>query len=70
MRHTKSHSANRRSHHALKERGLVSCQSCGTSKENHKVCENCGKYKGRQVLDVFAKAEKKEKKRKEKEKAG
>lgn len=35
----------------------------------HTVCANCGWYKGRQVIDVLARLDKKEKKKKEKEMA-
>ena len=33
----------------------------------HITCENCGTYKGRQVIDVLAKLNKKEKKAKKEE---
>jgi hypothetical protein len=33
----------------------------------HTVCNNCGKYQERQVIDVLGKLTKKEKKKKEKE---
>ncbi len=33
----------------------------------HRACFNCGTYKGRQVIDVLKKLNKKEKKKKEKE---
>lgn len=31
---------------------LVTCKSCGMKVPSHTVCKECGKYKGRQVLDV------------------
>ena len=62
MRHTRAHTRNRRAHHALKIQNLVKCKDCGSLKQNHKVCMTCGKYKGREVLNVLAKTEKKEKK--------
>ncbi|MCF7835546.1 MAG: 50S ribosomal protein L32 [Candidatus Marinimicrobia bacterium] len=67
MRHTKSHTGNRRSHHRLKKAGLSSCEKCGESKLLHAVCKNCGFYGKRQVVDVLKKLTKKEKKNKEKE---
>lgn len=69
MRHTRAHTANRRSHHALKERKLSMCSECGAPKINHAMCLNCGKYKGVVVVDVQAKLLKKEKKLKDRNKA-
>ena len=43
------------------------CEKCGLPKLAHRMCENCGTYKGRVVVDVVAKAAKREKKRKAKE---
>jgi large subunit ribosomal protein L32 len=52
----------------LKQGTLSKCQDCGQPKLNHKICSNCGKYKGRVVVDVLAKTAKREKKAKEKAK--
>lgn len=67
MRHTKSHTGNRRSQHYLRKVVLFACDKCGESKPSHVVCGNCGFYKERQVVDVLKKLTKKEKKLKEKE---
>ncbi|MBI2039187.1 MAG: 50S ribosomal protein L32 [Candidatus Niyogibacteria bacterium] len=67
MRSTRSHTGNRRSHHALRASTLTVCPKCKTPKLPQFACSNCGAYKGRQTIDVFAKLDKKEKKRKEKE---
>lgn len=68
MRHTRAHTANRRSHHALKEGTLSLCKDCGAPKQNHAVCLNCGKYAGKMVIDVHAALAKKEQKMKERSK--
>ena len=67
MRHTKGKRNRVRSHHALKVRVLAKCGHCGVSVYPHTVCENCGYYKGRMVIDVLAKLDKKERKKKEHE---
>ena len=67
QRHTKSKRNKRRSHHALKERDFSVCAKCGFAVMSHHVCQNCGTYAGREVIDVMKKLTKKEKKMKEKE---
>ena len=55
MRHTRSHTANRRSHHALKDPNLAVCKNCGSQHRPHHMCLDCGFYNGRMVLDLAAK---------------
>lgn len=69
MRHTRGHTGNRRGHHALTEVRFSGCPSCGTLIPRHRVCTNCGKYRGRSVVDISAKSLKKANKQKEREKA-
>ena len=69
MRHTKGHTRNRRSHHALTTPRLSNCADCNALHLRHRVCETCGKYKGKQMIDVMAKVEKKTEKAKVKAKA-
>jgi len=68
MRHTRSHTGNRRSHHALKGTRFSVCENCSGNYIKHHACESCGKYKGRQVLDVNARIAKMEKRKKAKNK--
>jgi len=66
MRHTRAHTANRRSHHALTPPRLSKCAKCGEAHLRHRVCLNCGTYRGRMVVDVAAKLAKHEQKEKAK----
>ncbi len=50
MRHTRGHSANRRSHHALKNRALTVSPE-GTVHPRHRVILEGGTYRGRTLLN-------------------
>ncbi|OGF73905.1 50S ribosomal protein L32 [Candidatus Giovannonibacteria bacterium RIFCSPHIGHO2_02_FULL_46_20] len=67
MRHTPSHTKNRRSHHALASAHMVECSRCKAVALPHRVCARCGFYRGREVVDVLKNLSKKERKAKEKE---
>jgi len=67
MRHTKSKRNRVRSHHALSVGQFSKCSHCGQENPPHTVCINCGYYAGREVIDVMAKLDKKERKKREKE---
>ncbi len=67
QRHTKSRRNRRRSHHALKKQSVSVCPKCGEPVLPHSVCSNCGVYSGKEIIDVMAKLNKKEKKKKQKE---
>lgn len=54
MRHTRAHTGNRRSHHAIKAANLSKCSHCGELHRPHHMCLNCGYYNGRQVMDLGA----------------
>jgi large subunit ribosomal protein L32 len=56
MRHTRAHTANRRSHHALKAQTLAVCE-CGGVRVSHRACPSCGRYNGRVVVDLAKKAQ-------------
>jgi large subunit ribosomal protein L32 len=60
MRHTRAHTANRRSHHALTAPTLALCSNCGSHHRPHHMCLECGFYKGRVVIDMKAKSEKRD----------
>jgi large subunit ribosomal protein L32 len=66
MRHTRSQTGQRRSHHALVGVRVTLCESCASPRMNHRACPNCGKYNKREALNVYKKLDKKTKKTKEK----
>jgi large subunit ribosomal protein L32 len=67
QRHTKGHRNQRRMHIFVKPPTVTKCQKCQQPVLPHTVCQNCGTYKGREVIDVISKLSKKEKKQKERE---
>ena len=44
----------RRAHHALKTPNLIACPNCGELRISHRVCPECGHYKGRPAIAVEA----------------
>jgi large subunit ribosomal protein L32 len=42
----------RRAHRALGKLGLVACRNCGELHMPHRVCPECGYYKGRTAVVV------------------
>lgn len=40
----------RRAHRALKAPNAIECSNCGRPAVPHRVCPECGFYKGRQVV--------------------
>lgn len=67
QRHTKSRRNKRRAHIFLKTHVFGRCQKCGKAVMPHMLCENCGSYKKREYIDVFAKLNKRQRKHKTKE---
>jgi len=51
-RHSKSRGAKRRTHDALPAVGTSECPQCHERKLPHRVCPNCGYYRGRQVRAI------------------
>jgi len=62
---SKGKQGRRRSHLALKPLRLTVCSQCKRETLPHQVCQFCGYYKGREVINVLAK----ELRKKEKQKA-
>ena len=49
-RHSKARRDKRRSHDALPRMSLSICPNCQEAKLPHRVCPECGQYKGREVV--------------------
>ncbi len=61
MRHTSSHTKNRRSHHALVEGAIVKDKESGALRLPHRIDETTGMYRGKQIVpkkEVKAEAKK------------
>lgn len=54
MRINRSATGKRRSHHALKEPRLSKCENCDALHMRHHLCETCGTYRGKKVIDTEA----------------
>ena len=64
---TSSSVRQRRMHIYIKPAALTTCPKCGKPVRPHTICQHCGHYKGRELIDVLSKLTKKEKKIKERE---
>ena len=62
MRHTRAHRDNRRSHHALENPSVTLDVKSGVPHLRHRASLVTGEYRGRKVIDVNAKLDKKTKK--------
>lgn len=66
MRHNRSQTKQRRSHHGLTAPAISTCSNCGELHRTHTMCANCGFYKGRLVIDVAAQKAKRDERLKKK----
>ncbi|MCK4260970.1 MAG: 50S ribosomal protein L32 [Halanaerobiales bacterium] len=49
---SKARKRKRRTHWKLSAPTLVECPQCHSAKLPHRICKECGFYKGKQVLSV------------------
>ena len=59
MRHTRAHTGNRRSHHALSKPTFSIEKESGAIHLRHRASAITGRYRGKVAIDVTKKAEKK-----------
>jgi len=48
--HSRARRDKKRSHHALEAPNVIKCPNCARPVLPHRVCSECGFYKGRQVI--------------------
>ncbi|MFP3983687.1 MAG: 50S ribosomal protein L32 [Desulfurivibrionaceae bacterium] len=51
-RHSHSRTRKRRAHDGLTKPNVVKCDQCGEPKLPHRLCSDCGSYKGRTVIEL------------------
>ncbi|MAM14516.1 MAG: 50S ribosomal protein L32 [Candidatus Marinimicrobia bacterium] len=51
-RQSKARGRKRRTHYKANSVNFSTCPQCGQAKIPHRVCPNCGYYKGRPVISV------------------
>ena len=51
-RHSKRRTSMRRAHDGLTKPCIAECPNCHEPKLPHRVCPKCGRYKGREVIEV------------------
>ncbi len=51
-RHSKRRTSTRRAHDALRIPQATECPNCHQKIRAHRACTYCGKYKGREVIEV------------------
>jgi len=66
MRHTRAHTKNRRSHHALGKLPIVVDGKTGVAHLRHRASLQTGTYRGRTVIDTVKRVAKKQTKAKKK----
>lgn len=53
-RHSKTRTRQRRTHHGVDAPHVVNCANCGAPVLRHRVCSECGYYKGKIAVEKNA----------------
>ena len=57
-RHSNTRTRTRRAHDFLTTKSLSVCTNCGSKIVPHRVCKECGYYKGKQTVTIKVKEKK------------
>jgi large subunit ribosomal protein L32 len=55
-RFSQTRTAKRRSHHKLEAVQISTCSNCGAAVVSHRICPECGYYRGKLAIDKGATA--------------
>lgn len=55
-RFSQTRTAKRRTHHAVESVQLSTCSNCGVTVQMHRVCPECGYYRGKEAIKKEADA--------------
>ncbi|MDR1006857.1 MAG: 50S ribosomal protein L32 [Bacteroidales bacterium] len=55
-RFSQTRTAKRRTHHKLESVAISTCSNCGAAIVSHRVCPECGFYRGKLAIEKNAKA--------------
>jgi large subunit ribosomal protein L32 len=58
-KYPKARQGKRRSHLAKSPAATIECSRCHSMKLSHTVCQTCGTYDGREVIEIKSKQKKK-----------
>jgi len=54
-RHTRSRRDKRRANWKVSAPNIILCPKCHEPALSHRVCPNCGNYKGKQIIEIIEK---------------
>ena len=49
-KHSRSRRGGRAAHHRARRPTVILCKDCGAAQLPHRMCADCGRYNGRQVV--------------------
>lgn len=53
-RHSKKRTLTRRNHHGIEAPNVSACPNCGAAVLRHRVCPECGNYRGKIAIEKKA----------------
>lgn len=66
QRHTKGRRNRRRANIKIASKRMIACPKCSKATLGHKACPHCGFYKGKEVVNVTKRSQKKKGKKEKK----